>query len=150
MSAEEAISIFNRVYKASGLDGLLKKNSGVSVEMMKMMAGHWGMSKNKDKKTLATLLIQKMKSMEMTRTIIVASRIGGSPAFRRDKNTIPRLLNLLTPFPDGMLRSKSRANWMDLQNRNTRANDDMWDTVAERFNNRNFDSGGLVAASDDG
>ena len=50
MSPEEALIIFKRVNNASGLDGLLRKNSGVTIEMMKTIAGHWGMTRNKDKK----------------------------------------------------------------------------------------------------
>jgi hypothetical protein len=44
-----------------------------------------------------------------------------------------------------MLRSRARASRQDLENGNTRANSNFWTSVADEFNDRTFNSSGLVA-----
>ena len=66
-----------------------------------------------------------------------------SGTYRHDKNTFPRLVNLVMRYPDALQRSSALATRMDLQNKTTNANNPIWVSVAEEFMD-GTDSGGLV------
>ena len=59
--------------------------------------------------------------------------------YRHDKNTVPRLVNLIMKYPDALQRSSALASRMDLQNKATNASNPIWITVVD-----GTDSGGLV------
>jgi hypothetical protein len=110
---------------------------------MKIIAEKFRMAKNLSKRDLATAIAQKLSTMETINQLQVVLATPNA-TFRRDKNTIPRILNILTKYPDGMLHSRRRATWMDLQNGTTRAGSEVWGSVGVEFNDRTLNSGGLV------
>jgi hypothetical protein len=52
MAVEEAIRKFKEVLAVSGINNLLRKNSGVTVNLLKIIAGHFRMTKNLSKSEL--------------------------------------------------------------------------------------------------
>lgn len=142
---EDTINNFKRIYGENGVEGVLHKRNGISLAKLKKIAAHFGMKQSIQKEVFIGALNAKIHSMQALDAIqSTQSSQSNTAIFRRDKNTIPRILNILTTYPEGLLRTRSRANWMDLQNRNTYANAEIWVDVANNFNDRNFNSGGLV------
>jgi F0F1-type ATP synthase alpha subunit len=120
ITVEEAIRKFKEVLLAvSGINNLM------AVNFLKFIAGHFRMTKNLSKSELTTLIANKFKNQEAVKNIMEAENQQISQ-FRRNKNTVRRILNILTRYPDGMLRSRARASRQDLENGNTRANSDFW------------------------
>lgn len=66
-------------------------------------------------------------------------------SFKSNQNTNPRILNILTNYPDSLLLSKSAPTWTDIQNGTTGSNNILWEDVAKCFNDVNYCSGGLIA-----
>ena len=60
-----------------------------------------------------------------------------------DKNTYPRLKNLVLAFPDALQRSSALATRQDLQNKEVNASRTIWINVAEQFMD-GHDSGGIT------
>lgn len=65
--------------------------------------------------------------------------------YRKDKNTIPRLINILFMNQDAVARSHLLATRIQLQNGEVYDKQKIFVDSMESFNDRNFNSGGLIA-----
>lgn len=87
----------------------------------------------------------KLNNKEATERIQSFNLVNAQrPSFRRDANTLPRLLNILTLYPERLLSSRNAASWPELQNGTTYARNPIWQDVANQFNDTTFNNGGLV------
>jgi hypothetical protein len=64
--------------------------------------------------------------------------------YRKDKNTIPRLINILFEHPDAVARSHMLASRIQLQNKETYDKQQIFVESMNKFNDRQYNSGGLV------
>ena len=82
-------------------------------------------------------------NVEKERLLDIIDNNDRCGTYRHDKNTFPRLVNLIMRYPDALQRSSALATRMDLQNKATNAKNPIWVSVAEEFMD-GTDSGGLV------
>lgn len=68
-----------------------------------------------------------------------------SQKFISNMNTFPRLCNIILQFPDAVIRSSLLASKYALQNKETNQNQPVFVETCAKFNDANFDSGGLVS-----
>lgn len=128
----------------------LKKNSkvaGISLDELKEVAEHLGMTKSTNKSVLVDALKNRLNNTSVVERIFETNRGAVLPQqskFIRDLNTIPRICNILACYPDGLLSSRNAASWTDLQNGTQNAGNPVWEDAAENFNDKNFVTGGLV------
>ena len=64
--------------------------------------------------------------------------------YRKDKNTMPRLINILFEHPDAVARSHMLATRIQLQNKETYDKQKIFTESMLKFNDRQYNSGGLV------
>jgi hypothetical protein len=93
--------------KASSTE-TLKANSkvaGISLEQLKNVATHLGMSKTLAKGPLVDAIKSKLENKIAIEKISAANEElkKKKSSFKYNQNTNPRILNLLTKYPDGLL-----------------------------------------------
>ncbi len=89
-------------------------------------------------------IIQSLKTTTKTAEVLknaIASK--RDETYSTDKNSYPRLINLVLQFPDALQRSSALATRQDLQNKEIHASKTIWVTVAEQFM-EGHDSGGIM------
>ena len=78
--------------------------------------------------------------------LIEATKRDGT--YITDKNTVPRLVNLVLKYPDALQRSSALATRQELQNKEVNGSRLIWVTVAEEFMDGTY-SGGIVRAHEE-
>lgn len=114
-TVERPIAKFKVIYDAHGAEGLIRKNSHFTLPSLKKIAKSYGMPISMSKPELEAAIAEKLVAADNLNKLN-KMRSEAGPNFRRDKNAIPRLLNILTAYPEGMLLSKARPSWRELQN----------------------------------
>ena len=142
ISISEAIKLFEVMQSERGMEGIHHKRNGMPLVTLKRIASYFGMKQSLPKQELVNGIALKIKNMKAIDGVI-NTQSTSVRIFRRDKNTVPRILNILTTYPEGLLRTRSRANWADLQNGSIYSRADVWANVADNFNDIDFNSGGL-------
>ena len=89
---------------------------------------------------MVTALRIAVRKSEELKAIDASKRDG---TYITDKNTIPRLVDLVLRFPDALQRSSALATRQDLQNMEVNGSKIMWVTVSEQFMD-GTDSGGIM------
>ena len=97
LSEEEIISIKGHV-----------RGGQFSTEKLKAMCKHVGISSAKPKGQLIDSIRSRIRNR--------AALVEVEKSFRKDKNTIPRLLNILFEYPESVISSFNIATRIDLQN----------------------------------
>lgn len=69
-------------------------------------------------------------------------------AFKRDKHTVARLINFIAKEPDGLVRTRVLSSRIQLQNRQMNDRHPFYVKLAEDFNNKACNSGGLIDPED--
>ncbi len=82
-----------------------------------------------------------MEKRAALQDIIVKDNHG---TFRSDKNTFFRVLNILMQSPNAVARSNMLAGRLQLQDRQTYENQSVFVDAAEKFNDWNYKTGGLI------
>lgn len=121
-------------------EGKLKANSAFKLSSLKLIARKRGMVTGTAKPEMITLLRASVLKEKELKNMDDTERNG---TYKHDKNTVPRLVNLIMRYPDALQRSSALATRMDLQNKTVNSSKPIWVTVAEEFMD-GTDSGGLV------
>jgi hypothetical protein len=86
--------------------------------------------------------MNKQKLMEIVTSTTNQSAVQ---QFRKDCNTMPRLLNFLFQHPDKVATSKLLSGRHAIQTRQTNENNELYVAAVEKFNDCTLSSGGLVS-----
>jgi hypothetical protein len=130
------------------------RSGGVNREFLVSVAASLNISgaRRKTNDSLFESVITRIKNQAMLEQIETDEDSVDSEAsqptrkFRKDKNTLPRILNILMTNPDAILRTNLLANRRQLQSREVYSNQTIFIDCAERFNDPDDDDiGGLVA-----
>lgn len=122
-------------------EGNKKGSSKFSGVLLKELCVRFALKKSLSKPQMITSIRESSRNKEKLK-IIIEDREGGT--YRTNCNTLPRLINLVMKFPDAIMRSNALASKEDLQNKEVNGSKPIWITVAEQFNDREHNSGGLV------
>ena len=126
--------------EAATKEGKAKGNSIFKLATLKKIAKKLGLVCGQPKPDMiSSLRAAASKSKELK--VIEANKREGT--YTIDKNTLPRIINLVFRYPDALQRSAAISTRQDLQNKETNGNKLIWTTVAEEFMN-GTNSGGLV------
>ena len=130
----------NLTEEAAVKEGKLKGTSAFKLSSLKKIAKQRGLVVGLAKPDMINRIRENVIKEKVLESIAEKERSG---TYRHDKNTFPRLVNLVMRYPDALQRSSALATRMDLQNKTTNANNPIWVSVAEEFMD-GTDSGGLV------
>ena len=113
------------------------KVSNISLKDLKSMAHHLHLSQSLNKPQLIKSIrdrvanVEKLEDHEQNNSI------------RRDENTFARICNFLLTYPEALQRSTLLATSIQLQEKQVYAKQLIFVDCAERFNDWNYNSGGL-------
>jgi hypothetical protein len=114
--------------------------SGISLERLQALAGHLGLSRSQGK---ARLVDSIRESIERKRRLNETEAVENGGSFRKDKNTVPRMVNILCAQSDLLTQADRLATRNDLQNREVNGSKPIYIESAIKFNDMYFNSGGL-------
>lgn len=121
-------------------EGKAKGSSSFKLATLKKIAKKMGLVTGLAKPEMVTALRNAVKKSIELKALEETKRDG---TYFSDKNTIPRLVNLVLRYPDALQRSSALATRQDLQNKEVNGSKVIWVTVAEQFMD-GTDSGGIV------
>jgi len=139
---------------AAQLGASKKKNGQMTKNVLTQLATKLSIPKNKNKPELIQAIRQAYAHKEQLITLTgtdeasSVSAIADVSIYRKDKNTIPRIVNIAFENPEGLQRTTRTASRDDLQDRSLYGNSDFWKDVADKFNNPRFFSGSIVCSHD--
>lgn len=130
-----------------------------SLKDLKAISGYLKLSKHLNKDQLVENILKKLamgeKVMETRPSPPLplpppqAKRRENTNHYNKDQNTVPRLLNILSFFLEDLLRVRNITKASNPESSTTSAGGGnpfwFWFGVSERFNDPDFNSGGLVA-----
>jgi len=83
--------------------------------------------------------------MEQLKLIRRTEEEMSGTTFRKDRNTIPRIINLAMQMPDALKQSHSLPSRQQLENKEGPINKrEIWVSVADDFNDATVNSGGII------
>lgn len=126
--------------EAAVKEGKAKGNSIFKLTTLKLIAKKMGLIVGIPKPEMIVALRNAVSKANELKVIELTKRDG---TYVTDKNSIPRLVNLVLRYPDALQRSSALATRQDLQNKEVNGSRLIWVTVAEEFMN-GTDSGGVV------
>ena len=159
----ESLNINERIAILCSMDDQLlskqktsRRTAMFSLEQIKDMASHLGIKKSQTKPKLVEAILSYMKQKQQHDAMSVAqvtssTSVDGNSnngTYRKDKNTIPRLINLLFNHPNALARSQSIPSRVDIQDRQLNEHQEIWTIVCNEFMDRSHNSGGLMAQHD--
>lgn len=121
-------------------EGKAKGSSSFKLSTLKQIAKNMQLISGLAKPEMIQSLRNSAKTTEVLKNSIASKRDG---TYVSDKNTYPRLINLVLAFPDALQRSSALATRQDLQNKEVNATRTIWTDVAEQFMD-GHDSGGIM------
>ena len=127
--------------EASVKEGKSKGNSIYKLSTLKQIAKKMGLIVGLAKPDMIVTLRSAVLRASELRVIEASKYRDGTYVI--DKNTVPRLINLVLRYPDALQRSSALATRQELQNKEVNGSRLIWVTVAEEFMD-GTDSGGLV------
>jgi hypothetical protein len=83
---------------------------GYNIEQLKAMATHINIPKSQPKASLIEAIKLKRQNQNRLEIVLRANDEEEGGSFRKDKNTFPRLCNILMSMPDALARSAMLAN----------------------------------------
>ena len=130
------------------------KLSGISLIRVKELAIHLSLNRCFKKSILIDNIIKKRKRMAELAAVHVAEDIVNdsddeSSRFISNRNTFTRICNIIFSHPDALIRSALLASKYALQNKETNQNQPIFKECREKFNDYNFNSGGLISNHDE-
>ena len=130
------------------------KLSGISLIRVKELAIHLSLNRCFKKSILIDNIIKKRKRMAELAAVHVAEDIVNdsddeSSRFISNRNTFPWICNIIFSHPDALIRSALLASKYALQNKETNQNQPIFKECREKFNDYNFNSGGLISNHDE-
>jgi hypothetical protein len=145
----DAMELLQR-FKEIGAEGATQWGSnGMTLTQLKAVAGTIGVKQSQNKGDLVTAIDLKLHNQQKLQKIKGEAKKGGAACdtrgFRKDKNTVPRLLNLLFERPNELQQSGVLASRMQLQDKELNDKCPVFSIVANLFNNKDHRTGGLVA-----
>lgn len=122
------------------------KVSGWALPKLKVMARALGLPTNQNKKELIEAIFAKRDAQTSLQDIM--TNRNSNSTFRRNKDTIPRICNLIMQYPDALERSFALATKQQLQDKEVNGSQKIFVAVADNFNDWNYNSGGCVDETD--
>jgi len=92
------------------------RSGGLSLSAVKECAKHLCIPSSQSKNLLVKAIVEKVRRQQQLADIERAAEASRGTTFRKDKNTIPRIINLLMQYPDALQRSFSLATRYDICN----------------------------------
>lgn len=128
--------------------GLDPRNGGMDIAHLKMVAERWKIPKSQNKGPLVANIVARIKNKEALQSgqfpvLMPVTPVATPSSFKKDKNTFPRLCNILMKTEDSLARSQLIAGRLQLQYGQTREHHPVWVCAAEDFNDYSKSSGGL-------
>lgn len=129
------------------------KLSGISLARAKQLSEHLSLNRCFNKSILLDNIIKKRKR------VAELAAVHNSELFEEDSdsgdinksrfignvNTFPRICNIILDHPDALIRSALLASKYALQNKETNQNQPIFKESKDKFNDVNFNSGGIVS-----
>jgi hypothetical protein len=116
--------------EAAVKEGKAKGNSIFKLSTLKQIAKKMGLIVGIPKPDMIIALRSAVLRATELKDIEASKRDG---TYTVDKNTVPRLVNLVLRYPDALQRSSALATRQDLQNKEVNGTRLIWVTVAEEF-----------------
>lgn len=127
-----------------GEDYVKGKKNGINMADLKLFAAHLkGINKEQNKEDLVRAIFQRLRNAEVLQTVLStkATRV----VYRKDKNTFPRMWNILLRFPAALMNTELQSSRSQLQYGESRADHPVFLEALAEFNNRDFNCGGNIA-----
>ena len=81
------------------------RSGGLSLDKLKDCARYLSIPTTQSKSDLVEAIVEKVKKREQLADIEKEKEASRGTSFRKNKNTLPRLINLLMQYPDALQRS---------------------------------------------
>ena len=118
---------------------------GVSLERLRAIAVMLQLPKSLGKGPLIDSIVAKRKRMRELAALQMAEEREAGTSFRKNKDTIPRILNFLMQHPQALRESQTNASRSQLQTGDAPINSrPVFVQVADDFNDWEKHSGGLI------
>jgi hypothetical protein len=122
-----------------------KSGGGISLKVLQAIAVSMNMPKSIPKDKLVDSIVLKKRHMQQLGEIRRQHEENDGTAFKKNKNTLPRILNFAMQHPDALKESQSLATRTQLQNREAPiARRPVFQQVTAEFNDWNINSGGMI------
>jgi hypothetical protein len=129
----------------SALKKYSRGSEGLGINQLKKIAASFSISCSQGKPELVDCISDKLKKKAALTALESEERAQPQAPFKKDLNTVPRLLNILSEHKVDLMRSRQSASASDLTSGTHRSGNPMWVTVAEKWNDPNHNSGGLLS-----
>ncbi len=137
--------------KEMGFEKANAKRNGAPIIDLRKIAGHFKIPKGQVKEDLLKAIFKRLENNEILRTLNAPSTPAAgntsnveNPAYRKDFNTVPRIINLLLARSSELINIEKIASRSQLQQGEVYGNNPLFKIVATQFNNPTHNSGGLA------
>ena len=117
------------------------KVGGCDLTTLKKIAEHLHIKQSMGKGDLVDAIFSKKENIAQ---LALINSKSVHHMFRKDKNTFPRILNIILSYPDALQRSGALASRMQLQDKTLNDNAPIFVESARLFNDPTHNSGGIV------
>jgi hypothetical protein len=128
---------------------LAKSRAGPTITNLKEIAKFLRLSSSHPKEKLVDMIRMQEINKAQLNSLEKAKHREEETSFRKDKNTIPRICNLMRDESEDLIRSQMLPSREQLQLGQIDHQQPVFLTLAEKFNDWNTSSGGLVNPTDD-
>jgi len=94
------------------------------VNLLNRMANRFKIATSQSKEALVLAIKESQKKQIALNSL--ETRSSSVSTYRKDKNTLPRIINLVLRYPDALARSAVIATRLDLQDREVGPNKPIW------------------------
>jgi hypothetical protein len=126
-----------------------KSRSGPTIVQLKEMAKYLHLSCSHAKEKLVDMIRTHEENKKQLDIIEGSRHRTEATSFKKDKNTIPRICNLLRDESEDLIRLQMLPSREQLQLGHVSHNQPVYTTIAEKFNDWNTMTGGLIDSMDD-
>ena len=105
----------------------------MALEDLKSVAKGLGLPVHQTKEALIASIKQKLINAAALQNIM-----DNEGSFRKNRNTLPRIINFILQYPDAVMRSGALSTRLELQYRETGQNNPLFVDCVEKFNDYRY------------
>ena len=110
----------------SALKKYSRGSEGLGINQLKKIAASFSISCSQGKSELVDCISDKLKKKAALAALESEERAQPQTPFKKDLNTVPRLLNILSEHKADLMRSRQSASASDLTSGTHRSGNPMW------------------------
>ncbi len=133
--------LFIAQLKNMGIEEASAKRTGANTKDLRRLAVYFKIPKSQKKPDLIKSLFERIERNEKLQDLSV---VMGDETYRKDRHTVPRIINLLLAHASELVNIERLATRSQLQQGEIYGSHPLFQTVADQFNDSNYCSGGLA------